>query len=135
MYCHVYLSKLFTSMILICHIVFLVNTLQKSTPDFSCHGRYSSHKIFVEHYLGPLISFIRVLSIHHNLLVLFFFIHVQVDGKPQTTVYILDAPPTKSTPGIFRISNCFFPFLILYSIVLKSDRLTIKASLRNLSRA
>lgn len=40
-------------------------------------------------------------------------------------------PPTKSTPGIFNNCNCFFPFLILYSIVLKSDRLTDDASLRN----
>mmetsp|Transcript_20552 Transcript_20552/g.29417 ORF Transcript_20552/g.29417 Transcript_20552/m.29417 type:complete len:121 (-) Transcript_20552:202-564(-) len=45
------------------------------------------------------------------------------------------APPTKLTPGILSNFNCFCPFLILYSIVLKSDRLTNDASSLNLSRA
>ena len=44
-------------------------------------------------------------------------------------------PPTKSTPGIFNNCNCFFPFRILYSIVLKSERRTDDTSLRNFSLA
>ena len=41
------------------------------------------------------------------------------------------ALPTTLTPGIFNSCSCFLPFRILYSIVLKSDLLTVAACLRN----
>lgn len=44
---------------------------------------------------------------------------------------LVRVPPTTLTPGIRRSLICFSPFLIMYSIFLKSERLTVAACRRN----
>ena len=63
----------------------------------------------------------------------FYQVHVsthQTLSKPVVT-HCHHVPPTTLTPGICNTLICFWAFRILYSIVLKSERFTSNACLRN----